>query len=158
MIEKIGVKTLIEEPVAYKALEPGEDETAEAARFSGFLYRMGAGPRDPQMVVYYGPPGEGDTRKEVLIPIENPVEGVDWRMMPALRVAFLVYIGAQKSVDHYYRELEGYIEGRGLKRGEAFYSIEAIYQPDEFNLSVGSLIDEDTPEYWRNELMIPVEE
>ena len=74
------------------------------------------------------------------------------------KVAFLVFIGVDKPIQYYYNELYKYIESRGLKPASEIFSLEAIYQPDEFKLSYGSFINEDNPEHWRTEIMIPVEE
>ncbi len=157
MIDKIGVKTTIRELVAYRELKPGENEVAECAMLNSDLYRKGAKPRDPAMVLYYDPKGEPGCRREVLIPVDREVEGVDTKMMPEIRVAFLVFIGTANPVEYYYEKLYEYIEEQGLKPSPEMCSIEAVYQPDEYGLSYGSFIDEDTPEHWRTEIMIPLE-
>jgi len=61
-------------------------------------------------------------------------------------------------VEHYYGELYRYMEEQGLKPSAQMCSIEAVYQPAEYGLSYGSFIDEDTPEHWSTEIMIPVVE
>ena len=157
MIDKIGVKTTIRELVAYRAMKPGENEVAECARLNSELYKKGARPRDPTMVLYYDPKVEPGCRREVFIPVEKDVEGVDTKMMPELRVAFLVFIGTSNPVEHYYETLYRFIEDNGMKPSSSLCSIEAVYQPDEYGLSYGSFIDEDTPEHWKTEIMIPVE-
>ncbi|MBN2335587.1 hypothetical protein JXL21_08505 [Candidatus Bathyarchaeota archaeon] len=157
MIDKIGVKTTIRELVAYRELKPGENEVAECARLNSELYKKGARPKDPTMVLYYDPKDEPGCRREVLIPVEKGVEGVDTKMMPEIRVAFLLFIGTSNPLEHYYETLHRYIEDNGMKPSSSMYSIEAVYQPDEYGLSYGSLIDEDTPEHWKTEIMIPVE-
>jgi effector-binding domain-containing protein len=158
MIDKIGVKTIIRELVAYRMLNPGENEVAECAKLNSELYRKGARPKDPTMVLYYDAKGEPGCRREVLIPVDREVEGVDTKMMPEIKVAFLVFIGTANPVEYYYERLYEYIEAQGLKPGTEMCSVEAVYQPDEYGLSYGSFIDEDTPEHWRTEIMIPVEE
>jgi effector-binding domain-containing protein len=158
MIDKIGLKTTLKELVAYKVLKPGENEAVECARLSGELHRLGAQPRDPNIVLYYDSKDDPGCRREVLIPIDREVDGVETKMTPEMKVAFLVFIGTDKSVEYYYEELYGYIESLGLKPASEMCSLEAVYQPDEFNLSYGSFIDEDNPEHWRTEIMIPVEE
>jgi effector-binding domain-containing protein len=157
MIDKIGVKTTIRELVAYKALKPGENEVVEVARLNKLLYERGARPRDPTMVLFYDPKGEPGCRREVIIPVEKAVEGVETKMMPEIKVAFLVFIGTSRPVESYYEELYKYIEERGMRPSSEMCSIEAVYQPAEFGLSYGSFIDEDTPEHWSTEIMIPVE-
>lgn len=158
MIDKIGVKMTIKELVAYRELKPGEDEVTECAKLNGELYRKGVRPKDPTMVLFYGPKGEPGCRREVLIPVDREVAGVDTKMMPELKVAFLVFIGTANPVEYYYDRLYTYIEEQGLKPGTEMCSVEAVYQPDEYGLSYGSFIDEDTPEHWKTEIMIPVEE
>lgn len=157
MIDKIGVKTTMRELVAYRVLKPGENEVTECARLNSELYKRGARPRDPTMVLYYDPKDEPGCRREVIIPIEKEVDGVDTKMMPEIKVAFLLFIGTSNPVEHYYETLYMYIEDNGMKPSSSMCSIEAVYQPDEYGLSYGSLIDEDTPEHWKTEIMIPVE-
>ncbi|OGD52738.1 hypothetical protein A3K81_05370 [Candidatus Bathyarchaeota archaeon RBG_13_60_20] len=157
MIDKIGVKTTIREMVAYRALKSGESEVVELARLNKELYEKGARPRDPTMVLFYDPKEEPECRREVLIPVDREVEGVATKMMPELKVAFLVFIGTSRPVESYYEELYRYIEERGLRPASGMCSIEAVYQPAEYGLSYGSLIDEDAPEHWSTEIMIPVE-
>jgi effector-binding domain-containing protein len=158
MIDKLGLKTTIKELVAYKTLNPGENEVIECAKFSGELHKLGAQARDPNMVLYYDPKDAPGCRREVLIPIEKKVEGIDFKMMPEIKVAFLVFIGTDQPIEYYYEELYKFIENEGLKPASSICSLEAVYQPDEFNLSYGSFIDEDNPEHWRTEIMIPVVE
>ncbi|MFH0849915.1 MAG: GyrI-like domain-containing protein [Candidatus Bathyarchaeota archaeon] len=158
MIDKIGVKTTIRELVAYKTLKPGENEVAECAKLNRVLYERGAKPRDPTMVLFYDPKDDPGSRREVIVPIDRKVEGVDTKMMPEIKVAFLVFIGTKMPVEHYYEELYRYIEERGLRPSPEMCSIEAVYQPAEYGLSYGSFIDEDTPEHWSTEIMIPVQE
>jgi len=69
-----------------------------------------------------------------------------------------VFIGTANPVEYYYEKLYTYIEEQGLKPGTEMCSVEAVYQPDEYGLSYGSFIDEDTPEHWKTEIMIPVKE
>jgi effector-binding domain-containing protein len=158
MIDKIGIKTTIKELVAYKVLKPGENEVIECAKLSGELYKKDANTHDPNMVLYYDSKDTPGCRREVLIPIENEVKGIETKMMPEIKVAFLVFIGTDQPVSYYYEELYNYIEEQGLKPSNSVCSLEAVYQPHEFNLSYGSLIDEDNSEHWRTEIMIPVEE
>lgn len=158
MIDKIGVKMTIRELVAYRELKPGENEVTECAKLNSELYRKGARPKDPTMVLFYDPKDEPGCRREVLIPVDREVEGVETKMMPEIKVAFLVFVGTANPMEHYYEVLYDYIETQGLRPGTEMCSVEAVYQPHEYGLSYGSLIDEDTPEHWRTEIMIPVEE
>ncbi len=158
MIDKIGLKTTIKELVAYRKIEPGANDVIECAKLSGELHKLGARPGDPNMVLYYDPKDNSGCRREVLIPINKEVEGIDTKMMPVMKVAFLVFIGTDQPVEYYYEALYKYIDAEGLKPASAMCSVEAVYQPHEFNLSYGSFIDEDNAEHWRTEIMIPVEE
>ncbi|MCW4048565.1 MAG: hypothetical protein NWE89_02400 [Candidatus Bathyarchaeota archaeon] len=157
MIDKIGVKTTIPELVAYKKLKPGENEIVECAKLSRVLHDKGLKHMDPNMVLYSDPSDKEGCSKEVLIPVDKKVDGVDTKIMPEMKVVFLVYIGANKPVEYYYDTLYKYIEENGLKMANEACSIEAVFQPDEFTLSYGSFIDEDTPEHWRNEIMIQID-
>jgi effector-binding domain-containing protein len=157
MIDKMGVKTTIRELIAYRELKPGENEVTECATLNSVLYRKGAKPKDPAMVLYYDSKGEPGCRREVMIPVDREVEGVDTKMMPEIKVAFLLFIGTANPVEYYYERLHEYIEAQGLKPSSEMCSIEAVYQPAEYGLSYGSFIDEDTSEHWRTEIMIPVE-
>jgi len=107
--------------------------------------------------MFYEPKDKPGCRREVIIPVEKAVKGVETKMMPELKVAFLVFIGTSRPVESYYEELYRYIEERGLRPSSEMCSVEAVYQPAEYGLSYGSFIDEDTPEHWSTEIMIPVE-
>jgi len=158
MIDKIGLKTTIKELVAYKTLKPGENEIVECAKLSGELHKLDAKPSDPNMVLFYDPKDDPGCRREVIIPIEKEVEGIETKMMPEIKVAFLVFVGTDQPIEYYYEQLYKYIEDQGLKPASSMCSIEAVYQPHDFNLSYGSFIDEDSSEAWHTEIMIPVEE
>lgn len=158
MIHKIGFKTTTAELVAYKVLEPGANEGVECAQFRRRLQVAGADPRDPTMVLYIDAKEEPGCRKEVLVPVARMVEGYDSRVMEKMRVAFLVFMGGRQPVEHYYEKLYEFIGENGAEPASRFCSIEAVYQPHEFNLSYGSFIDEDTPEHWSTEILIPVKE
>lgn len=158
MIDKIGLKTTIKELVAYKTLKPGENEIVECAKLSGELHKLDAKPSDPNMVLFYDPKDDPGCRREVIIPIEKEVEGIETKMMPEIKVAFLVFVGTNQPIEYYYEQLYKYIEDQGLKPASSMCSIEAVYQPHDFNLSYGSFIDEDSAEAWHTEIMIPVEE
>jgi len=158
MIDKIGLKTTIKELVAYKTLKPGENEIVECAKLSGALHKLDAKPSDPNMVLFYDPKDDPGCRREVIIPIEKEVEGIETKMMPEIKVAFLVFVGTDQPIEYYYEQLYKYIEDQGLKPASSMCSIEAVYQPHDFNLSYGSFIDEDSAEAWHTEIMIPVEE
>jgi effector-binding domain-containing protein len=91
-----------------------------------------------------------------MIPIEKEVEGFNTKMKEEVKVAFLVFKGTDQPLEYYYNQLYDYIKEQGLEPATMFCSIEAVYQPYEYGLSYGSFIDEDTPEHWSTEIMIPV--
>ena len=156
MIDKIGIKTTIPELVAYKELPVGADDVIESAKFSGELHKAGARPHDPTMVFYYGSKDDPGCKKEVMIPIAVAAEGLNTKMLPEIKVAFIVYSGTYNPEEHYIEKLMEFIEAEGYKPLETC-TIEANFQPDEFNLSYGSFIDEDNPETWKNEIMVQIE-
>jgi effector-binding domain-containing protein len=158
MIDKIGIKTTVKELVAYKILAPGADDVMETARFNGQVHKAGGRPKDPIMVLYHDPKDDPGCKKEVLIPIDEKVDGLDIKEMDEMKVAFLLYNGSHHPIEYYYEKLNEYIKEQGLKPASDMCSIEAVYQPDEFNLSYGSFIDEDNPETWKTEIMIPIAE
>lgn len=158
MIDKIGLKTTIKEKVAYKKLEPRDNEVVECAKLANGLREAGARPKEPIMILYHDAKEDPQCRKEVMIPVEKKVKGFDTKMKEERKVAFLVFKGTDQPLNYYYEKLQEFIEENGLKIAPDFCSIEAVYQPYEYGLSYGSLIDEDTPEHWSTEIMIPVEE
>jgi effector-binding domain-containing protein len=156
MIDKIGIKTTVKERVAYKELPPGANDIVESARFSGELHKAGARPRDPTMVFFYGSKDDPSCKKEVMIPIDKEVDGLDTKMMPEIKVGFIVFSGTYNPVEYYYEKLEEHIKEHGYSSTNTC-TIEATFQPDEYNLVFGDFIDEDSPETWKTELMIQVE-
>ena len=156
MIDKIGIKTTMQELVAYKELPPGADDIIECAKFSGEVHKAGARPRDPTMVFFHGSKDDPNCKKEVMIPIDKKVEGLDTKMMPEIKVGFIVFSGTYNPIEYYYEKLYEHIKEQGYSPTNTC-SIEATFQPDEFNLSYGSFIDEDNPETWKTELMVQVE-
>ena len=156
MIDKIGIKTTIPDLVAYRELAPGADDIIECAKFSGEVHKAGARTKDPTMVFYYGSKDDPSCKKEVMIPIEKEVEGLDTKMMPKIKVGFIVYSGTYNPEEHYMEKLMEYIEAQGYTAQKSCI-IEATFQPDEFNLSYGSFIDEDNPETWKTEIMVQIE-
>jgi effector-binding domain-containing protein len=158
MIDKIGLKTTIRELVAYRELGPKDEEVAECARLASQLREAGANPKEPTMILFLDDKDDPKCRKEVMIPIEKEVEGFGTKVKEEVKVAFLLFKGTDQSLEHYYGKLYEFIEENGLTPTTRFCSIEAVYQPHEYGLSYGSFIDEDAPEHWSTEIMIPVEE
>jgi effector-binding domain-containing protein len=91
-----------------------------------------------------------------MIPIDKEVDGLETKMMPEIKVGFIVFSGTYNPVEYYYEKLEEHLKENGYTATNTC-TIEATFQPDEFNLTYGSFIDEDNPETWKTELMIQVE-
>ncbi len=158
MIVKIGVKTLNDELVAYRELRPGESEAEAFAKLNAEAHEKGARVSDPTMVVYYDPKEAKSCRREVLVPVDREVLGLKTRRLPALRAGFIVYSGVSHPAEYYYEELMKHLKERGLKPvTKNFCSMEAVYQPDNFALSSGSFIDEDSQDIWTTEILVPIE-
>jgi effector-binding domain-containing protein len=149
MILHMGVRTTDPVKVAYKPLEPDEDETSAIAELLGKLtvYQF-FDPRiyDHSMVVYYDPPGSPGPRRELLIPVPGDVEGVETRIFPSMRSAFIVFKGTETTIEEYYELLQASIEEAGLVPRDDIYSIEIMYVPDDLDNADYTL-----------EIMIPLE-
>ncbi len=158
MIIKIGVKTLGDVLVAYRELKAGESEIEAFAKLNAEAHAKGARVADPTMIIYYDPKDAKGCRREVLVPVNKEVEGLKTRKLPDIRAGFIVYSGTNQPPEYYYEELEKHLKERGLKpASKSFCSMEAVYQPDNFNLSSGSFIDEDSQDTWSTEILIPIE-
>jgi len=157
MILHIGVKTTHPELVAYRVLEPRESDTAALAELNAELRSRGAKPKEPTMIVFYDPKDDPDCKREVMIPVEKEVEGMPTKTLPQVRAGFIVYADTTRPIEHYYGVLERHLEERGLEPGGEICSIEAIFPPNEYSFAVGDFVDEDAPEHWKTEIIIPVE-
>ena len=158
MIIKIGVKTLGNQLVAYRELKAGENEAEAFAKLNAEAHAKGARVADPTMIIYYDPKEAKACRREVLVPVNREAEGLKTKKLPDIRAGFIVYSGTSKPLEYYYEELEKHLKERGLKpTAKNFCSMEAVYQPDNFNLSSGSFIDEDSQDTWSTEILIPIE-
>jgi effector-binding domain-containing protein len=158
MIVKIGVKTLANQLVAYRELKPGENEAEAFAKLNAEAHEKGAKVSDPTMIIYYDPKDTEGCRREVLVPVDKDAPNLKTKKLPEIRAGFIVYSGTTHSPEHYYEELQKHLQQRGLKPvTHHFCHMEAVYQPDTFGLSTGSLIDEDAQEVWTTEILIPIE-
>ncbi len=158
MIVKIGVKTLNDELVAYRELKPGESETEAFAKLNSEAHEKGARVKDPTMIIYYDPKDVKSCRREALVPIDREVSGLKTKKLPPLRAGFIVYSGVSHPAEYYYEELMKHLKERGLKPvTKDFCQMEAVYQPDNFALSSGSFIDEDSQDVWTTEIIVPIE-
>lgn len=157
MILHIGVKGLDSQLVAYKILKPGESEIGGVVELNAQLHTRGVKLREPTMIIHYDPKDTPNCRREVVIGIDREVEGVETKWLPETKVAFILFVGGNRSIDYFYNELVKYIESIGLKISNSFYSIEAIWPPEQYELSNGSFIEEDSQEIWKTEVLIPVE-
>lgn len=134
MILHYGVRTTEPDLMVYKPLEPDENE---ATVIAGLLREIRA-PRDVRnprfdhsIVTYYDPPDVEDRRREVLIPVAREVEGLLTRTLPSMKVAFLVFKGAEYPVELYYQRLQEYIDAENLHVSDDVYSYEVMYVPDD---------------------------
>ena len=158
MIIKIGVKTLSPQVVAYKELQEGDDEAAVFASLNAEVNSKGADPSDPTMIVFYDPKGSMNCRREVMVAINKEAPGLKIKKLPQITAGFIVYSDTKYQVEYYYAQLEQYLKERGLKTAtNEINSIEAFYQPYQYDLGIGSYIDEDAQEIWVLEIIIPVE-
>ncbi len=158
MIVKIGVRTLTKDLVAYREIKSGESEAEAFARLNAEVHESGATPKDPTMIVYYDPKDKEGCRREAMVVVDRDAPGLRTKTLPEIRAGFIVYAGTSHPPEYYYEELRKHIKERGLKPAAGpFCSMEAVYQPDNFNLSSGSLVDEDSQDTWTTELILPVE-
>lgn len=136
MILFMGVRTTSPVMVAYKPIGQEEEETSAIADLlgkliseSGFHY----GKYDHSMVVHYDPPGKSNDRREVLIAVDHGVEGVETRIFPSVRAAFIVFKDTDTTIERYYEQLLDYMEQVGLKASREIYSIEIMYVPEDLD-------------------------
>lgn len=160
MITKKGIKNVIPELVAYEEIQPGEDETTALAKITTLISSLGEKPKDPSMVMFIDDMMDPGCRKEVMIPVEKAVMGLKTKMIPATRAGFLVFQTSNNPIEYYYEELLKYIKERGLKPKINTFctSIEAIFQPDTFSYATMDFVDEDKPDTYEIEIIIPVED
>jgi hypothetical protein len=158
MIVKIGVKTLNNDLVAYRELKTGESETEAFAKLNSEAHEKGTKVNDPTMVIYYDPKEAINCRREVLVPVDREVLGLKTKKLTPIRAGFIVYSGVSHPPEYYHEELMKYLRERGLKPSTSrFCTMEAVYQPDNFALSSGSFIDEDSQDTWTTEILVPLE-
>jgi len=149
MILHMGVRTTDPVKVAYKPLEPDEDETSAIAELLGKLtvYQFfDPSVYDHSMVVYYDPPGSTSPRRELLVPVPGDIEGVETRIFPSMKSAFIVFKGTETTIEEYYELLQTNIEEAGLVPRDDIHSIEIMYVPDDLDNADYTL-----------EIMIPLE-
>jgi hypothetical protein len=158
MLLKIGTRTIVEKLVAYKVLESGENELTESAKLERLLRENQATPEDPIMIVYYDPKEVPNGRREIWIPIQKQVKGIDTKSIGPIKAGFLVMGGTDHTVEYYHKVLQKKIEEWGLELDTKIYSIEGTYQPEQFDMSYGDFVDEDASEHWTTEILIPVKE
>ena len=132
----MGIRTTDPIEVAYLGLDPGEAEAPAISRLLGLL--IGQNPfdvdkYDHSIVVQYDPPGGMKARRELMIPINGPVVGVETKIFPSVRGAFLVYKDTDTSQEEYYEVLRRYIDEGGHKAPEEIHSIEIMYVPEDLD-------------------------
>lgn len=133
MIIHMGVRTTESVRVAYRALSLDEAEAPAIAELMGCLTRQNPHRYDAfdhSMVIYHDPPGTPDRRREILIPVDGPVSDVETRVLPSMRVAFVVFKGTDWPIERYYEFLQGAMERGGNLASDEFYSMEIMYVPE----------------------------
>jgi hypothetical protein len=132
----MGIRTTDPVDVAYRKLEPGEEEATAVSQLLGVLlgqYPYDVDKYDHSMVVHYDPPGATNARRELLIPIYGPVVGVKTKTFPSVKGAFLVYKDTDTSQEEYYKLLRKQIEEGSLEASEEIHSIEIMYVPEDLD-------------------------
>lgn len=134
MILNGGVRTTEAVRVTYRQLSPDEDEakaiTELLSRLTS-LYSSYTMIYDHSIVINYDSPEVPKRRREIMIPIPHDIEGIETKIFPSLRAAFLVFAGAGTSFEMYYKDLRDYIEETGLEPSDEIYSIEIMYVPED---------------------------
>lgn len=136
MILHMGTRTTEPVKVYYKTLEPEESEASAVTELLAEIQsRQGYQNLryDHSMLVYYDPPVTPNRRRELLIPLSGDVQEVKTKVFPAMRMAFLVFDGAETSVDIYYQRLKDYMEQAELEPTGDIYSIEIMYIPEDLD-------------------------
>ena len=134
MILNYGVRTTKPDLMVYRPLDPDENEATVIAGLLGEIRapRDVRNPRfDHSVVAYYDPPDVEGRRREVLIPVAGEVEELPTRTLPSMKVAFLVFKGAEYAVELYYQRLQEYIDAENLQVSADVYSYEVMYVPDD---------------------------
>jgi len=136
VILHMGIRTTDAIDVAYRMLEPGEAEAPAISQLLGIL--IGQNPYDVDkydhsMVVHYDPPDTKNARRELMIPINGPVVGLETKTFPSVRGAFLVYKGTDTSQEEYYAVLRKYIDEGDLKASDEIHNIEIMYVPEDLD-------------------------
>jgi effector-binding domain-containing protein len=160
MITKKGIKKTIPELVAYEEIQPGEDETTALARLTTIISSKGEKPRDPGMVMFVDDKNSPSCRKEVMIPVDRETPGLKTKIIPETRAGFLVFETSNNPIEYYYEELLKYIKAWGLKPKLNTFctSIEAVFQPETFQYATMDFVEEDKPDTYEIEIIIPVED
>jgi hypothetical protein len=132
----MGIRTTDPVDVAYRKLEPGEEEATVVSQLLGVLlgqYPYDIDKYDHSMVVHYDPPGATNPRKELMIPIYSPVVGVETKTFPSVKGVFLVYKDTDTSQEEYFKLLRKHIEEGGLEASGEMHSIEIMYVPEDLD-------------------------
>jgi len=147
MILNMGVRTTDPVLVAYRALGEGEDETSENARMLIHLNQKGANLTDMTMIVTHESTVTDKPQQELMVPLSHDVDGVDTKILPAMRIAFLLYSGKGSQTGSYMRQLQKYIQQVGLRPSKEILGIEAYYLPEDLDARD-----------WQIEVMVPLED
>jgi len=65
--------------------------------------------------------------------VPQHVAGVETKVFPSVRAAFLVFTGTGITMEEYYKNLWDYIEEAGLEPSGDIYSVEIMYVPEDLD-------------------------
>ena len=147
MILNMGVRTTEPMLVAYRPLKEGEDETSANARMLIHLNQKGAKLADMTMIVTHRTSSSVGQHQELMVPLSRTVDGVDTRVLPSMRMAFLLFSGKGSQSGSYLGQLQRYIQQASLQPSKEILSIEAYYMPEDLDARD-----------WQIEVMIPIED
>ncbi|MBQ04228.1 hypothetical protein CL673_05910 [Candidatus Bathyarchaeota archaeon] len=136
MILHLGIRTTDPIKVAYKVLRPWESEGPAISQLLSLLIGQHSIDVDKyihSMVVQYDPTKDTNTRRELMVPINGSVVGLETKVFPSIRGAFLVYKDTDTSQEECYKILRKYIENQGHETSNEFHSIEIMYIPEDLD-------------------------
>jgi effector-binding domain-containing protein len=136
MILHMGVRTTDPVKVAYRPLAPGEDEAKAIAEMLGEIASCdyySTQMSDHSIVFNFDKPGDANRRRELMIPVSDEFEGIETKVLPSIRAAFVVFKGTDTTIEEYYEMLKNYIRRSGLEPAEGVHDIEIMYVPEDLD-------------------------
>jgi hypothetical protein len=132
----MGIRTSDPVEVIYRELTPDEEEAPIISELLRELINRNPfymDKYDHSIVVHYDPPSSSNPRKEVMIPVYGPVQGLNTKTFPSVKSAFLVFKDTDTTQEEYYELLCRYIREEGLQPSKEIYSIEIMYVPEDLD-------------------------